>query len=182
MRIGIYGGSFDPIHFGHLLVAETCRESLGLDRIVFVPANISPLKTDMQPTSGKQRIELVELAILSNAAFEIDAREVERGGVSYMVDTLRSITFERPEDELFLLMGADALAEFDRWREPSLICEFALLVVVARAGHGKIQWNVLSPFISESRLIETKKHVVDMPLIDISSSDLRLRVRQGKSI
>ena len=182
MRIGIYGGSFDPIHFGHLLVAETCRESLHLDRVIFVPANISPLKTGTHPSSGKQRFELLELAVLSNVAFEIDRRELERGGVSFTIDTLRAITDERPGDELFLLMGSDSLAEFDRWREPTAICELALPVVVSRAGQGLPPWHVLAPFISESRLSQSKEHVVDMPLIEISSSDLRRRVSQGRSI
>jgi nicotinate-nucleotide adenylyltransferase len=182
MRIGIYGGSFDPIHIGHLLVAETCRETLGLDRVIFVPANVSPFKTESHPSSGKQRIEMLELSILSNVAFEIDSREIDRGGVSFTVDTLRAIHAERPKDELLLLMGADSLLEFDRWREPAAICELALPVVVSRAGQGDPPWHVLAPFISETRFEQSKRHVVDMPLIEISSSDLRRRTSQGKSI
>jgi nicotinate-nucleotide adenylyltransferase len=182
MRIGIYGGSFDPIHFGHLLLAESCREALQLDQVIFIPANISPLKTGITPTSPKHRIEMLQLALLSNPAFQIDTREVDRGGVSFTVDTLRELRAERPSDQLYLMMGADSLADFDRWREPGAICQLAMPVVVARPGQGEPPWHVLASYMSEQAVNEAKSLMVRMPLIEISSTDLRKRVQLGQSV
>lgn len=181
-RIGIFGGSFDPIHLGHLLLAELCCESLQLDQVRFLVANVSPFKTDQQPASNKDRIEMVMLAIGGNPKFEIDTREIDRGGVSYTIDSVRSISVELPGAELFLLMGADALADIAKWREPVELFRLATPSVIARGGVGEPPWEVLQPYINPTKMVEILKSKVTAPQIEISSNDLRERCRRGKSI
>ena len=181
-RIGIFGGSFDPIHFGHLLLAELCCESFQLDQIRFLVANVSPFKTDQQPASDKDRIEMVMLAIGGNPKFEIDTREIDRGGVSYTIDSVRSISAELPGSKLFLLMGSDALADIAKWREPSELFRLVTPSVISRGGVGDPPWNVLEPYIDPIRMMEILKSKVTAPQIEISSRDLRERCRRGKSI
>src|SRR5690606_24290783 len=116
MRLGIYGGSFDPVHYGHLLLAESCRESCRLDRVAFIPAAVSPHKRDVPPSESKHRVEMLRLAIAGNDAFEISTIELDRGGVSYTVETVAAMAELHPGAELFLLMGADSLVDFPTWR------------------------------------------------------------------
>ena len=181
-RIGIFGGSFDPIHNGHLLLAELCCESLGLDQVCFLIANISPFKTDSKPASNKDRTEMVKLAIGGNPKFAIDMREIDRGGVSYTIDSVRSIAKENPKSSLFLLMGADALADIAKWREPAELFRLVTPTVISRGGVGEPQWDVLKPYFEPTRLMEIEKAKVAAPQVEISSFDLRKRVMQGKSI
>ena len=127
MRLGIYGGSFDPIHYGHLLLAECCREQAALDRVLFVPAFQSPHKLGAEPASAAARCEMVQLAIGGHAAFGLSTIEVDRGGVSYTIDTVTALGEQFPEGELFLLMGADTLHDFPNWRSPDEISERACI-------------------------------------------------------
>lgn len=181
-RIGIFGGSFDPIHNGHLLLAELCRESLNLDRVLFVLANVSPFKVDKQPARNKDRMEMLRLAIGGNSKFETDLREIERGGVSYTIDSVRSIAAENPDSELFLLMGADALADISKWREPAELLRMVTPCVISRGGVGEPNWAVLEPYIEPNRLDEIIRSKVVGPQIEISSFDLKERIKLGKSI
>lgn len=182
MRIGIYGGSFDPIHLGHLLVAETVRDTLGLDQVRFVPAAQSPLKQDKPPTAAKNRIEMVQLAVGGNPQFVVDGREIGRGGVSYTVDTLTEIASENPAAQLYFIMGADSLVDFSKWHEPKRICELATLIVVSRGGHGDPDWKHLAPYVDESQMSAIQSSAVKMAQIEISSRDIRSRVSRGHSI
>ena len=181
-RIGIFGGSFDPIHIGHLLLAELCCESLELDQVRFLVANVSPFKTDTQPANNKDRAEMVKLAIGGNPKFEIDTREIDRGGVSYTIDSVRSIDAEFLNSKLFLLMGADAIEDIANWREPRELFELATPCVISRGGVGEPQWEVLRPYIDALRLSEIMKAKVIAPQIEVSSYDLRDRIKQGKSV
>jgi nicotinate-nucleotide adenylyltransferase len=181
-RIGIFGGSFDPIHNGHLLLAELCRESLSLDKVLFLLASVSPFKIDKQPASNKDRTEMLRLAIGGNCKFEIDLREIERGGVSFTVDSVMSIAEENPGAELFLLMGADALADISKWREPTKLFRLVTPCVIARGGVGEPNWAALEPYIEPNRLEEIIRNKVVGPQIEISSFDIRQRIKQGKSI
>lgn len=181
-RIGIFGGSFDPIHIGHLLLAELCCESLELDQVRFLVANVSPFKTDTQPANNKDRAEMVKLAIGGNPKFEIDTREIDRGGVSYTIDSVRSIEAEFLNSKLFLLMGADAIQDIAKWREPRELFELATPCVISRGGVGEPQWEVLRPYIDALRLSEIMKAKVIAPQIEVSSYDLRERIKQGKSV
>ncbi len=181
-RIGIFGGSFDPIHIGHLLLAELCCESLQLDQVRFLVANVSPFKTDKQPASNKDRIEMVMLAIGGNPKFEIDTREIDRGGVSYTIDSVRSLSAELPGSELFLLIGADAIVDIGKWREPVELFRLVTPSVISRGGVGEPPWDVLKPYVDPTQMVEILKSKVSGPQIEISSNDLRERCRRGKSI
>ena len=182
MQLGVYGGSFDPIHLGHLLLAECCREQHSLDRVLFVPAHQSPHKLDADPVPADTRCEMVQLAIAGHEPFELCREEVDRGGVSFTVDTLQSLSAQHPDARLFLLMGADALADFPSWKHPQQICELCDLVVVNRPGGAPVDFQPLAGFMDAPRLKQLANLVVEMPQIDLSSSDIRARVREGRSI
>src|SRR5262249_55888086 len=130
MRLGLFGGSFDPVHYGHLLLAETCREQCRLDAVWFVPAAVPPHKQARELSSAENRVEMLKLAIAGNEAFSVYQMEIERGGVSYTVDTLEQLHAEDPTRELFFLMGADSLADLPTWRNPRRICELAIPLIV----------------------------------------------------
>ncbi len=182
MRLGIFGGSFDPVHYGHLLLAETCREQCRLDRIWFLPAAVPPHKQGKALAPAKARVEMLELAISGNEQFAVSTMELDRGGVSYTVETLRTITAQQPGEELFFLMGADSLHEMVTWREPAEICRLVTPVVVHRVDSPPPDFAVLSPLVSPERLAAIREHQVEMPLIDLSSTDLRQRAASGQSL
>ena len=133
MRLGLLGGSFDPVHYGHLLLAECCREQCRLDAVWFLPAAVPPHKQDRELTPAPQRIEMLELAIAGNPAFAVCRYEVDRGGVNYTVDTLSHLRDEDPGRELFFLLGADMLLDLPHWRSAAQVCELAVPVVVRRS-------------------------------------------------
>ncbi|HQU44730.1 MAG: nicotinate (nicotinamide) nucleotide adenylyltransferase [Planctomycetia bacterium 21-64-5] len=182
MRLGLFGGTFDPVHLGHLLLAEYCREQCRLDAVWFVPAAEPPHKQRPDLTPARQRIEMLQLAIGGHEAFLVCTREVERGGVSYTVDTLGELAAEQPSRPLFFLLGGDSLADLPRWREPAKICELAMPVVVARPGSPPPDYTSLSSLVSAERLEQIRAHQVDMPQIGLSSREIRRRVAAGLSI
>ena len=182
MRLGIYGGSFDPIHWGHLLLAECCREQQGLDRVLFLPACQSPHKQEAAPVSAAARCEMVELAIAGHGPFELCTLEVDRGGLSYTIDTLRALREQYPHDQLFLLMGGDTLADFPRWKDPRQIAECCDLLVVDRPGGDPLDFESLAKIVAEPQLRQWASSVVQMPQIDLSSSEIRQRLADGRSI
>jgi nicotinate-nucleotide adenylyltransferase len=183
MRLGIFGGSFDPVHYGHLLLAETCREQCRLDQVWFLPAAVPPHKQSRQLAPAKARAEMLELAIAGHEPFVVSTIEIDRGGVSYTVETLRHVRERgQPGDELFLLMGADSLDEFVTWREPAEICRLATPVVVRRAGLPEPDYRALAALVSAERLEEIRRHQVEMPIIGLSSTDLRRRAAAGRSL
>ena len=118
MRLGIFGGTFDPVHYGHLLLAELCREACRLDQVWFVPAATPPHKSPRAITPAGQRLEMLELAVGGNECFAVSRLEVDRGGVSYTVDTLAELKAADPQRELFFLLGGDSLKDLPHWREP----------------------------------------------------------------
>ena len=165
MRMGILGGSFDPIHHGHLILARAAREDLGLDLIVFIPANKSPHKTDTKPATAADRFAMAQLAIDGEKGFELSDIELQRPAPSYTVDTLRELRARHPADEFVLLVGADNVAKFETWREPEEIRRLAQIAVLDRAHHeAPHDWPVVRR------------------LVDISSTDIRTRVAAGCSI
>lgn len=182
MRLGLFGGTFDPVHYGHLLLAECCREQCRLDAVWFVPADRPPHKPDQPITPAKERIEMLELAIAGNPDFAVCRHEIERGGVSYTVETLEHLHAEDPTRELFFLMGADMLLDMPNWREPSRVCELATPVVVCRPACGPLNFSCLDGLIAPERIEAIRRHRVEMPEIGTSSSDLRRRVSLGQSI
>ena len=182
MRIGIFGGSFDPIHLGHLILAEQCREQANLEQVWFIPSSLGPHKTDGAQSTDRQRTEMIELALAGHEAFVLSKIEIERGCVSYTVDTLSEIQESQPNDELFLLMGDDSLENFDSWREPKTICELATPLIVNRPGSGQVELSVLKKYVDHDRYERFEAELIRSPAIQISSSEIRQRVAVGKSI
>ena len=180
MRLGLFGGTFDPIHLGHLILAEACRESLGLDRILFVVAGRPPHKP-MGRTSVADRLEMVRIATAGHSGFEVSEVESAPDGPRYSFETLEAIGAERPGDELFFLIGADSLADLPGWRRPDRVAELATIVVVNRE-------NLPPPPEIGERLppeladLPARLRHVSIPTIGISSTDLRRRVAEGRSI
>ena len=173
MRIGVLGGTFDPIHIAHLLLAEQAREQLSLDVVLFIPAGDPWRKAHREVAPGKDRLAMTRLAIAGETGFEVDDCEVTREGPTYTVDTLRDLhSRHSPADELFLLVGEDALADLPFWHDPEGIAGQATIVVAPRGG------AVLPelPFDVE-RVVR-----IQMPYLEISSTDLRERARKGHSL
>lgn len=180
MRLGIFGGTFDPIHYGHLLLAETCREALGLDEVRFVPAGSPPHKTDAKITDGHARADMLKLAVSGYPEYTIDRRELKRTGPSFTVDTLTEFAAELPDAELFFLMGADSLRDMPGWREPERITELATVVAVNRPGFPAPDQAQVVDWVGAK--IASGIRVVTMPGADLSATDLRKRAQEGRSL
>jgi nicotinate-nucleotide adenylyltransferase len=173
VRIGVFGGTFDPPHVGHLLVANDAREALELDRLIFVPAGAQPFKVDTPPVaSGQDRLAMVRLAAGDDANYAVDDAEINRKGLSFTVDTLEHLSERNPAARLFLLMGEDVLAGFEKWRSPARIRELATLVAVSRGG---LAGSAVDPAASAVLRVSTRR-------VDVSSTEIRERRRAGKSI
>lgn len=178
-RLGILGGTFDPIHHGHLVAAQEACKQLHLDRVLFVPASTPPHKTDRAITPGHHRLRMVEAATVGRACFGISLVDLNRPGPCYTSDTLRLIRSERgPDLDLFFIEGADSLADIRSWYQPEQIIRLCKFAVVQRPGVS-IDLPSLEAWLPG---LTERIHWVDMPLLDISSRDLRQRVRQGRAI
>ncbi|HEY4671719.1 MAG TPA: nicotinate-nucleotide adenylyltransferase [Gemmatimonadaceae bacterium] len=172
MRIGVFGGTFDPPHVGHLLLAADAREALSLDRLIFVPAGAQPFKVDTPAVASPQdRLEMVRLAVSDDANYTVDDAEINRKGLSYTVDTLEHLSQKYSAGKLFLLLGEDALGSFDQWRAPDRIRALATVAVMRRAGSDAANRR-LPPGVQE---VSTRR-------VDVSSTEIRARLRGGKSI
>lgn len=182
MRLGVFGGTFDPVHYGHLLLAECCREQCRLDEVWFLPAAVPPHKQDRQLTPAAQRIEMLALAIAGHEAFAVGRYEADRGGVNYTVETLAHFRRENPQRELFFLLGADMLHDLPDWREPGRVCQLATPVVVRRSGTEAVNFDGLSRVVSPEAIDLIHRHQVEMPEIGTSSTEIRRRVGAGLSI
>ncbi|HEX9934690.1 MAG TPA: nicotinate-nucleotide adenylyltransferase [bacterium] len=175
MKIGFFGGTFDPVHIGHLLVAETVRSDFGLDRVVFIPACIQPFKPDGAVADARSRLRMVELALKGHPSLEVSDIEIRRGGVSYTVDTLKALRQSTAEsaDDFFWIVGMDGLIEMNRWKRAEDLLELATVLVASRPGFDEAQADAL---------IRARAVQVETPPIGISSSQIRSRVRLGTSI
>ena len=183
MKLVLFGGTFDPIHMGHLLLAEYCREQVDADRIIFMPAGIPPHKKGQRRTPGSIRAEMLELAVHGNPAFEVDRFEIDRTEVSYTVDTLRHLSEKHPDAELFFLVGADMLFDLPNWYRGEEICRLATPIAAQRPGSPPPDFGCLAPIVPDpSRRREISQHLLDMPRIDLSSTNIRQRVEEGRSI
>jgi len=176
--VGILGGTFDPIHHGHLVIAEEAREALGLERVLLVPAAEPPHKPDSVVTPAEHRLAMVELAVAGNPAFAVSGIEVERGGPSYTVETLETLLREGVSDPWFIL-SAEALAGFPAWRRPDRILELCRLAVVPRGNHDALDaaW-VRGHFPGR----EDRIAFLAGPLLPISGSVVRRRAAAGRSV
>jgi len=173
VRTGVFGGTFDPPHVGHLLLAADAREALGLDRLIFIPAGAQPLKVDTPPVaSPRDRLEMVRLAVADDANYVVDDAEIGRKGLSYTVDTLEHLAERYSGSKLFLLMGHDTLAGFPQWRNPARIRELATLAVMERSGAPSL-WNEVE--LEGVVTVSTRRG-------GVSSTEIRERLRAKKSI
>jgi nicotinate-nucleotide adenylyltransferase len=169
--IGLFGGSFDPVHLGHLLVAQAAREELELERLFFIPAARSPFKPDSKPTSSEDRLRLLRLALAGKTWCEIDEQELQRGGVSYTINTLRDYHQRFPEAKIFYLVGGDHVQKLPTWRDAEELARLAKFVVVPRPGQVEIPFP--APFHGTA--------LKGFPL-GVSSSQIRARVKAGEPI
>lgn len=186
MNIGVFGGSFDPVHYGHLLLAQQCLESSSLDRVLFVPVAHSPLRPRSPIADAKSRVEMLQLAIADHPQFAVSTIELDRGQVSYTVDTLRALREASPADTFFLLMGLDSLLDFPRWHEPREILSLAQLLVVNRpATSGATAadaWQVLRGYVTDEQIDTIRSSIIDSQQFEFSSTDIRQRVTSGRSL
>lgn len=180
MNVGVLGGTFDPIHMGHLIIAEEARLRLGLSQVIFVPAGQPWLKGQLEISAGEHRLEMIRLAIAASPSFRASTVDLDRPGPSYTVDTLADLRLELGEEaNFYFILGLDALAELPTWREPERILEMCQLVAVRRPECRDLDLDSLErsfPGIS-GRVI-----ILDNPLIGISSSEIRERVAAGLPI
>jgi nicotinate-nucleotide adenylyltransferase len=182
MRVGVFGGTFDPVHFGHLILAEQCREQGQLDQVWFVPAPRPPHKDEPALTRFEQRVEMLALATAGNPAFRIDEIEKERPGPSYTSDTLAELHRRHPGDELFLLIGSDTLRDLPLWHEPVRVLQLAGLLVMVRPDNPLLSADELRARLALPSEVAIRLQVIDVPLVDISSRDLRRRAAAGRSL
>ena len=174
MRIGVLGGTFDPPHIGHLILAEVAREQLRLDSVFFIPAGDPWRKADRSVTPAIHRLAMTRLAIMDNEAFELDDCEVRREGPTYTTDTLRELRSRLSADDvLVFLAGQDALADMPYWKDPAGIAETAVIAIAPREGY---EPPAGLPFDTSALLR------IDMPFVDISSTSLRERAKRGLSL
>src|SRR5438477_6019728 len=170
-RIGLFGGSFDPVHYGHLLVAQAACEELALSRLFFIPAAQSPFKPGSNPAPANQRLRLLRLALAGQVSYEIDEQEIKRGGVSYTIDTVRDYSRRFPQAQLFYLIGADHLPQLPKWRLADELARLVEFVIIPRPGEAP------APLLPPFRL----RTLTGFPL-GVSSSQIRSRVKAGMPI
>jgi nicotinate-nucleotide adenylyltransferase len=180
-RVGFFGGTFDPVHLGHLILAEQSREQAGLDEVWFVPAGQPPHKVGKPVTRYEQRVEMVELAIAGQPAFRVEQVERDRPGPHYTADTLTELRRDHPGVEFFLLIGADALADLPGWYDPVRVVASATLLVTPRLNYPLKEPDELRAALPPGTPLRVE-YVRSLSFVDISGRDLRRRVAEGRSI
>ena len=183
MRLGIFGGTFDPVHFGHLALAEECLAAANLDELLLVPAASPPHKGGKKLSRFDQRKEMLELAIAGNEKFKVEPMEADRPGPSFTIDTLLEIQKRKPDDELFLIIGGDSALEFSTWKDPAKIASLATIIVRIRPGFiMPTEQEFISQLGKELGVVPKVIFVAGPPFLDVSSSLLKERVSNNKSI
>jgi len=179
-KVGVFGGTFDPVHLGHLAAAERVRCDLELEQVIFVPANISPFKLGHRHSASRHRLHMVQLAVRDNPHFGVSEIELERGGTSYTVDTIELLKAQKPDDELYFIMGMDSLLDLNGWKDVDRLIRMCRLVVVTRPGYeiSREQLNLLGL----PALVWERTTFLEVPGLDIASTDLRERIRRGQSV
>ena len=180
MKLGILGGTFDPIHLGHLLIAEQARATLGLDEVLFITAGQPWMKEGTPISDARHRLSMVRMAVGSNPFFHASALEIDRPGPTYTVDTLEELHHEADSDtQLYLVLGVDSLKTLSRWEKPERLLELCTLVAAARPGHAARDLG----FIDDIQPGASQKVAqLDRPEVDISGTEIRRRVSHGLSV
>lgn len=168
-RVGVLGGTFDPIHHGHLAAASEVCAALQLDQVLLVPTNRQPFKEGFDSAAPEHRLEMCRLAVQGDERFAVSPVDIERGGITYSVDTLTDLRAQLPEASLYFITGTDALSRLDEWRDTERLTELAQFVGVTRPGHSLPQ-------------LDTAHALVEVPSLAVSSTDVRRRVRAGAPI
>ena len=175
MKTCIFGGTFDPPHIGHLLIAQTVFESENFERLIFVPANISPAKKNGDSSSPNERSKMLEIALINNPNFEISDLEIKREGISYTIDTIREFVddLKLDKEDLFFLMGSDTLKSFHTWKDPEKILSLCNIIVAIRPG--------FTPSDIPQWVLDSVRFA-NIPRFEVSSTNIRRRWREGKTI
>lgn len=182
MRLGLFGGSFDPVHLGHLELARCARDQANLDTVWLVPTAVQPHKPRGPVASNEDRVAMLRASIEGQQSLEVSTTEIDRGGVSYTVDTIRQLRGEHPSAQWYLIMGADTLHDLPNWREPAAVLQLATPLVVHRSGEPDLDFGAIADLVDTKRLQSIADAQINMPPIDISSSNIRNRVASGESI
>ena len=172
-RVGVFGGTFDPPHVGHLIAAERAVEQAELDHLLFVPTSVPPHKRDHEPEDGKHRLQMLRRSVQGNPRLRVSDIELRRGGVSYTVDTLKQLTANLPGTELAFIMGMDMLADFPTWRARDEILDLAEILVLTRPDF---------PLPKLEHKLRERVRICRIPDVGVASSEIRRRVKEGKSI
>jgi nicotinate-nucleotide adenylyltransferase len=175
-RVGVMGGTFDPIHYGHLVTAEEAVAQFGLDEVVFVPTGRPWMKADRAVSPSEDRYLMTVVATASNPRFSVSRVEIDREGPTYTVDTLRLLADEHPDAELYFITGADAILEIFDWKDPGDVLSLAHLIAATRPGYDLARFEAAAP------THHPRVSMMDIPALAISSSDIRMRVHEGRAI
>ncbi|MEE9248869.1 MAG: nicotinate-nucleotide adenylyltransferase [Dehalococcoidia bacterium] len=180
MRIGVLGGTFDPVHLGHLIIAEEARTRLSLEKILFVPAGRPWFKDDNDVTDTADRLEMLRLALEGNPYFCIDTQELKRPGATYTVDTIAQLRGQiGPDAEIFFIIGLDALAELARWKDPERLASMCFFAAMRRPEFTELDVKSLDRTVPG---VSGRVHLLENIQVDISSSDIRCRIQRGLPI
>jgi len=181
LKLGILGGTFNPIHYGHLLMAERAKEALGISKIVFMPTGNPPHKDTKTVATADDRLKMVELAVGNDENFIISKLEINREGKTYTVDTLKELKAEYGEDtEILFIIGADVLMDLPKWRSAGEVANLCKFAAIQRAGYNKEEFNRQAKYLYDEFGADIKE--VEMPIVEISSTDIRTRLSENLSI
>ena len=179
-RVGIMGGTFDPIHIGHLILAQSAWQQFALEKVLFMPSGNPPHKRERDGATNEQRVEMVRLAIASNPHFTLSLEEMHESGYIYTKETLRRLRQKRPDTDYYFIMGADSLLTFDTWNGPQEICDQCILTVAVRDSMDSDTLDDAIRRVSEKYQADIRK--LACPNLDISSHNIRTWIREGRSV
>ena len=179
-KVGIMGGTFNPIHYGHLFLAEQAYEQIGLNSILFMPSKNPPHKKGQEIISAEHRLNMVKQAVMDNPHFEVSTMELDREGMTYTADTLKAMTSDNTDMEYYFIIGGDSLLQITEWRDPQTI--FNLSIIVASGRDHLTEDTLIQQAEELKRTYGARIVLLDMPTIEISSADIRSRIAAGKSI
>ncbi len=179
-KVGIMGGTFDPIHIGHLILGENAYHQFHLQKVLFMPSGNPPHKKNREGASNRQRVEMTRMAIADNPHFELSLEEMHEEGYIYTKETLRRLRYQNPDTDYYFIMGADSLLSFDSWKCPQEICDQCTLVVAVRDSLGQEAFDRRSDEVRQKYHADILK--LDTPNLDIASSEIRRWCQEGRSI